>query len=826
MWRRLLPSCCLRPRGAACFRDLSLMTVKKEQETPIDKTVQMHEGVTADAADDRDDAGASGSARNVADNEDERLAVDKTILMSARERGASAAEGDGPDSVSPDVLQDGQPAPPVDRTVRMVLSDETAVQSDPDATLVAAPGTVDNSPPASPRSSAEEMGDLPPGPVPESPEEAPPDPSADETIRFENRTGRTFESDETAAQIDADRTVVALPAPLPDQAGDGGLDAVHGPVQPTPPSTPTAPEPADGASCRIGPYTIIGKLGQGAIGVVYRVQDANGDEYALKVLTQSALNSEQELTRFLREADATRQLRRHPNIITVYDTGEDGDQHYIAMEHVPGGRTLAACMKAGDISIHQAIEYGLAMARALAFAHNEGVIHRDLKPANILINEFNQPLLADFGLAKTVSSIDLTMTGMVLGTPQYMSPEQAGRGAKEVTAQSDIYSFGVLFYEMLAGTIPYEFPKNRTLAEAFEIICTVEPRRPRKLRSEIDRSLAAILEKLLEKDLSRRYQTMAEVVSELETYASGGRVKAHVPTPGERLEKVMRRHMGITIAIMSCSSVVLGLWYTNKYRIEAKNQDLMDAGLSAMTDGRRADKFAEDLYRLKNPEAFPDSESEGNRIYRSAQSALVGGDRVSAAEHLQALARWATTAASNDTGPAAGMDDNPFDEETGVEDRCWYRLIARWHLARIRMADNDYAAAVPELVAVADDFGTDTVYGALALFEAGAALMLDEKYAEGLTVFNRILTPTSEPDPDGLETRPRDSYISVLCRVMTGDETTEAVRDEIDTAPALFQALGYWTLAQRGADERQRAAYLKKAQALAGTDLIWIKAEE
>ena len=217
---------------------------------------------------------------------------------------------------------------------------------------------------------------------------------------------------------------------------------------------------------KLGRFVIESRIGEGAFGTVYRALDTLLDRVvALKVLKLSVSHTSSAIARFLREPKAAAQLR-HPNIVPVYDAGSDGAQHYIASAFIDG-QTLEASLDAkgdqGQFDFRGAAKIVLALAEALNYAHKLGIVHRDVKPANIMLDSVGEPLIMDFGLARIESSADqLTHDGSIMGTPAYMAPEQASRQHGEVGPNSDQYSLGVVFYELLCGERPFSGPVPRS----------------------------------------------------------------------------------------------------------------------------------------------------------------------------------------------------------------------------------------------------------------------------------------------------------------------------------------------------------------------------
>ncbi|MBI3008482.1 MAG: serine/threonine protein kinase [Candidatus Omnitrophica bacterium] len=340
----------------------------------------------------------------------------------------------------------------------------------------------------------------------------------------------------------------------------------------------------------IGKYRVTGFLGSGAMASVYKAEESDGTIVALKLIEESPLISRSIIERFEREAEATKILRKHPNIITVYDTGHEGIVHYIAMECVENGRTLAEKLEDGRLSESEAIEIAIQLARALDYAHEHGIVHRDIKPGNVMINEFGAPLLTDFGLVKPEGKDRMTATGAILGTPIYMPPEQT-RGEK-VDMRSDIYSLGIILYEMLTGHVPFEVGEGETVQDLMNRIRDQEPPSPRKHNRKISGRLEAIVLKAIEKSPSGRYQSAGELLDDLTRYTKDEPVRARKPSITEYFERSFRRHLGIGLSVTSSIILVLviSLWWKHQVSIQ-KNQALI-------TEVQKKG-LARELYRLK-----------------------------------------------------------------------------------------------------------------------------------------------------------------------------------------------------------------------------------
>ncbi len=259
-----------------------------------------------------------------------------------------------------------------------------------------------------------------------------------------------------------------------------------------------------------GRYRVISRLGSGGMADVYLAQDQLlGREVAVKVLHHHFAEDQEFVERFRREASSAAALS-HPNIVGIFDRGEWNGTYYIAMEYVPGRALKAIVREGGPIEPIAAIDIVVQILRAARFAHRRGVIHRDLKPHNVILDEEGRARVTDFGIARAGAS-DMTLTGSIMGTAQYLSPEQAQGYA--VSDSSDLYSVGVILYELLTGVVPFE--GETAVAIAFKQV-SAEPRPPSELNPALPPSLDAVVLRALAKDPAARYADADELIAALQ----------------------------------------------------------------------------------------------------------------------------------------------------------------------------------------------------------------------------------------------------------------------------------------------------------------------
>ena len=315
----------------------------------------------------------------------------------------------------------------------------------------------------------------------------------------------------------------------------------------------------------IGRFNIIKEIGRGGVGRVYRATDPLlKRDVALKVLLSGEFADETELGRFQREVESCAKLR-HPNIVPLYEVGkEEGKGIYMVMEFIQG-ITLQDYIRNYNVVPLSAAQITCILAKAVHYAHEEGIIHRDIKPQNIIMRDNKIPMLTDFGLARKLdkeAKDRLTRTGDFVGTPGYMAPEQINGDIP--SRQMDVYALGCVFYELLTGVPPYQ-------GESIEIVYHILdendfPPTPRQRKPEIAKDIDLICQKAMNKDLSKRYQTLFDFAEDIELYLQGKPIKARPMNIFEKGYRWCKKHKAIALSIIlciSCLAFVFSILYVN-----------------------------------------------------------------------------------------------------------------------------------------------------------------------------------------------------------------------------------------------------------------------
>ena len=328
--------------------------------------------------------------------------------------------------------------------------------------------------------------------------------------------------------------------------------AVHGDAAPT---SGDSPEPG----MRLGDYVLEEQIGRGGMGVVYRAKQISLDRsVAIKLLPNSHLLSPLQLRRFLLESRAVAQLQ-HANIVPVYAVGQESNTHYFAMQLISGCSLEKVDYRTwSGQGCRPLISAAIELSDALTHAHASGIIHRDVKPSNILLDEQGKVWITDFGLALCQSDTRLTMSGDLIGTMNYMSPEQSQ--GKPVDERTDIYSLGATLYELVTGQAA--FP-GKVRAEVFRAVENDEPKPPRQLNAQCPYDLETIILKAMSKSRDDRYLRAADMRDDLQRVLAGQPAQGRRPSAWQRAVRWSQRHRSlVTVAgvgmLATCLSITIG----------------------------------------------------------------------------------------------------------------------------------------------------------------------------------------------------------------------------------------------------------------------------
>lgn len=475
---------------------------------------------------------------------------------------------------------------------------------------------------------------------------------------------------------------------------------------------PLEPGPAGergGLPREFGAYDLLAEIAHGGMGIVYRARHRSlGREVALKLLLAGAFASPDFVQRFRREAAAAASLR-HPHIVGVYEVGEVEGQPFLAMEYV-AGQTLADLVREHPLPPRDAARYLRVVAEAVEHAHAHGLLHRDLKPSNVLVDLDDQPRVTDFGLAKRLDgSTDLTVTGQMLGSPNYLSPEAALGSEQALSPASDVYSLGATLYHLLTGRPPL---LAGSLAETLVQVREQTAVAPRLLNPAIPRDLETICTRCLEKDPAQRYATARELAEELGRWLRGEPIRARPATPAERAWKWTRRHparaaLAATVVLAGAALTATSLWF-NLHLTAARNETERNRRLS----------------ETNRVAAEANAEASRERLIRMQ---VVTGNRLMAEGDPLAAALWFAEALR--VGP--GATNNP---RAALPHR--RRLAAAW-------------ATAPRLVQLdrVEDWRT-VVLASRPVIPTNGPFRL-ERGPEGIVkAFRRDGTPVKFSDPD------------------------------------------------------------------------------
>ncbi len=357
--------------------------------------------------------------------------------------------------------------------------------------------------------------------------------------------------------------------------------------------TAKADLPRASETIQIPGYEILGELGRGGMGVVYKARHKQLNRVvALKMILAGGHASSDDLIRFLSEAEAVAAFS-HPNIVQVHDIGQHNNLPFMALEFVSGG-SLDNQLKDGPLPPKEASRLVEQMARGMNAAHQAGIVHRDLKPANVLLSDDGAPKVTDFGLAKKVEGgSGLTQTGAIMGTPSYMAPEQAGGDGKRVGPAADVYALGAILYSCLTGRPPFQ--ADTVMNTLLEVI-SEEPVPVRQLNKCVPTDLETICLKGLQKDPKQRYGSAGELADDLQHFLAGEPITARRVSRWERAAKWAKRHPAVTgLTVFSLLATIIGfILVTWQWRVATSAQHATELARQGEANQR---KKAEDALR-------------------------------------------------------------------------------------------------------------------------------------------------------------------------------------------------------------------------------------
>jgi len=465
---------------------------------------------------------------------------------------------------------------------------------------------------------------------------------------------------------------------------------------------------------RFGNYYIIEKIARGGMGIIYKARQRGLDRIvALKVLLAGESASEETINRFYLEAKSVAKLR-HQNIVPIHEVGIHDGKHFFTMDFIHGDN-LRYIILNEKTNIHWSLETTAKVAKALHYAHEHGVVHRDVKPENILIDETGEPQVTDFGLAKDVDmDANLTRAGVIMGTPAYMSPEQARGERASVDHRSDIYSLGAVLYELLTGKQLFEFEGPIGLNTLLKTIAE-DPLAPRKVNSRVPREVETIILKAINKEPERRYQSAREFAEDIERFLTGEPILAKPPSFSYRTWKKIKKYKVVSVSLLSAiiAIIIVAVYFINK-QIEDKRladekfmQYVNNAGsLLAKGEYQQAKEFYSkaDVLKPRHPEVIrgltkvevglveKEKQRQRNEAKKRASLAVVRGGEI-LEEVKEFLNQEKIFEAKNRLWDALREFDRALTNDTENENARQGKYSAAVELGQLNMMDREFGVA-------------------------------------------------------------------------------------------------------------------------------------